>query len=289
MVVLLHPVLVTEARERHPETRHPFDEFRVEPPVLARRSSRGQFSRIPTRSAARPGAPPIQGDLRPNRRTRRDPGRAGSSNRRPSPQVDEPGDSASRVRNPGSIERDRGRRRSRTRGGLKPMIGPTQARDAPSQAQGSVDMVATCDYQVTRRVLWGASIAVAVLFLSIGAIIGLRPGTLPVLWLSVAIALLVPFFILEVYPALDSLPHHVAADASGLILVRRYMLKDHAERHPWRDIVTIAPSEGPVRRTGRYVVRYRPFVDSRRVDAFAIDEVEFARLRARVPSEVMVG
>jgi len=152
-------------------------------------------------------------------------------------------------------------------------------------------------YSTFRRIIWFTSIAIAAVLVPVGCIVAFRngfamafqSGFVLIAVEAIGFSLFIPFFGLEVYPALDRLPHHLAAKDSGLLLVNRYLLRDHHQFLPWADIVGIKSLGKPTARGTKYGVSYHPSTHPKRTDTFELSGDALDQLRPKIPSHIQIA
>jgi hypothetical protein len=165
----------------------------------------------------------------------------------------------------------------------------SKSEDAPASTLSQPGrLVANDFYQPTRRMFWILVLSSDAVLVAVGYIIGTRPGLLIVLPFTVFLALVIGIFCMEVYPAIDLLPHHVGSDSSGLILVRRYLFKDRYQRVRWEDIAAVhSTKESTSDHTERYVVSFRDPKHSGASYTFVVSEGAVGQIKKNAPSATL--
>jgi hypothetical protein len=107
---------------------------------------------------------------------------------------------------------------------------------------------------------------------------------------AVVCSIAVLIFAWEILPALEPMPHHVAATKTGLVIVRRYMFRDHFQFLPWATVTMTRARHPPRSLAPNYVVTCPPKDRPPGwVAEFSLSSEAIDRIRPGIPDRVRIA
>jgi hypothetical protein len=158
-----------------------------------------------------------------------------------------------------------------------------------SAHDNGVSLARNGDYTRVRRMCWTLTGIGAGALVGSGALIASRPGLFAALPFTLGLSVLLGFVLLEVYPAIAPYPHHLSAGSGGLVIVRRYLLRDHYQQLSWPSILGIRPLED-LHRGGsrRLVVTFHPPARPKWTEAFLVSGEAGEVVSSRMPPNLRI-